>query len=166
MNDFPDMLPEWVRSSNPPVRSAPPAAKVRWLREFVRSNATFIALNDLYGFPGPTHCYGLPCELRGEVLVVAICAGMAAQIGESRDMGGLAGRAEWPDAQKRAARFAEDLRKAIWTLGRDRATGGEILARATSVNDRHDLALSDENLLDITRKIAVAAAVGRRQHVR
>jgi len=159
------MLPDWVRAANPPARSATPDSKVIWLREFVRANATFLALMDLYGLPSPEHGYGLDVRLSGEAMTVLICALMAERIGETREMGGIAGRAEWAEARVRAQNFAESLRRAVWPLGRDRAPGGEILARARSVNARHGLELSDADLIEITRKIAVAAATGRRPHV-
>ena len=165
MSDLPAMLPEWVRAAHPPVASAPPMEKIKWLREFVRSNATFLALMDLYGLEGPEHNYGIEVRLEGGSMTVLICALMAERIGETRELGGIAGRAEWAAAQQRAHQFAEALRRAVWTLGRDRASGGEILARAQAVNKSFDSALSEEDLLSITRKIAVAAATGRRPHV-
>jgi hypothetical protein len=160
------MLPDWVRAANPPAASANPAAKIAWLREFVRSNATFLALMDLYGLEAPEHRYGIDVRLGGEAMTVLICALMAERIGEDREMGGIAGRAEWAEAQRRVHQFAEHLRKAIWTLGRDRAPGGEILARARAVNSRSGSELSEADLLFITRKIAIAAATGRRPHGR
>jgi hypothetical protein len=167
MNGTPATLPpEWVRAANPPTASAPPAAKITWLREFGRSNATFLALTDLYGLEAPEHRYGIDVRLGGEAMTVLICALMAERIGEERNMGGIAGRAEWAQAQCRAHQFAEALRKAVWPLGRDGAAGGEIIARARAVNARHGMELSSGDLLAITRKIAIAAATGRRPHGR
>ena len=156
------MMPDWVRAANPPVASASPADKVKWLRAFVRSIANDMALIELYG----TEPFG-PCSGQAEALL--ICISMAEQIGATRDMGIMAARAEWADAKRRAHVFAESLRKAVWTLGRDRAAGGEILARAEAVNSqsywRNGIELPAEDLLSITRQIAVAAATGRRPHV-
>jgi hypothetical protein len=124
-----------------------------------------LALVELYGLAPPAHNYNIDAQISGQATTVMIAADMADRIGRDRDAGGIAARAEWTAAQTRAHAFAEALRKGVWTLGRDRAPGGEILARARAINaqfdHKHDIGLSTDHLIAITRTIALAAATGR-----
>lgn len=158
-----EMLEPWVRLCTPPVASAKPADFIQWLRAFVRLSSNDMAIEEIYGIDGPR-------EYGGHAETLMICIGMAERIGATRQMAILAARAEWIAAQERAAQFAEAMRRALWVLGRDRASGGEILTRAHAVNRRYyaqdDIDLREDDLTAIARKIVVAAATGRRPHGR
>lgn len=163
MTSFPAMLPDWVRAANPPSASATPAAKITWLRKFARLVANDMALAELYGLEAPS-------EFSGGAETLLLCLGMAERIGATRDQGIVAARAEWTAAKERARLYAEDLRRGVKSLAYERAAGGEIVARAETINRRHywqdriDLTRSD--LIEITKKIAMATAPVGKSHGR
>lgn len=158
-------LPHWLRVLNPPTNDARRDVKIEWLRKFLRLSANDLALDALYGIDRDVE-YPFPGSLGGLAELLVIGTRTAEAMGEDRQLGETAARAEWASAVKHAAEYADTLRKNVWTLGRDRAAGGEIMARATAVNraqfDRHSIEFQPEDLLAITRSIALAAATGRR----
>ncbi|MCB8880102.1 hypothetical protein ACELLULO517_07635 [Acidisoma cellulosilytica] len=163
MSQSAEILPSWLRSANPPHANARSDEKVRWIRKEMRGFANVMALEEIYQI-GPYDYNDAP----GQVMLG--CVGYAKRVGYPGSIGWTAYLAEWPEAKERARLFADALRKAVWTMGRDRAPGFEILARAKSVNqyqhDRFGIDLATDDLIEVTRMIAVAAATGRKPHGR
>jgi hypothetical protein len=151
-------IPAWLRSSNPPAHSARSEDKIKWVRRQIRGFARFTALEQIYQLG--------PDETEAPFLhVLEAAVGFAGYVGVSFDGAHGAFQAEWGEAKEQARHYADALRKAVWTLGRDRAPGPEILARAIAVNiaqhERFGIDLSSDDLLKITRTIVVSAATGR-----
>jgi hypothetical protein len=156
------MIPAWLRSSNPPAHSARPEDKIKWVRLQIRSFARVMALEQIYQLG--------PDETEAPFLhVLEAAVGFADHIGLGFDGAHSAFKAEWAEAQERARHYADALRKAVWTMGRDQASGPEIMARVRAVNEqqhsRFGLDLASDDLLLVARRIAFSAA-GRRSHGR
>lgn len=162
-------FPNWLKPLHPLPRSSKRDAKIAWLRNFVKASANDLALDELYGIDRDAE-YPMPGSIGGLAEVLMICINTAVALDEDRSLGESAARAEWAAAQARAVDYSEDLRRNIWTLGRDRAPGAQIMARAKQVNlrqfERNSAELQVEDLTEITKKIVVAAATGRRPHGR
>jgi hypothetical protein len=154
-------IPAWLRSSAPPIASAQPEEKIRWVRSQIRKFARVMALERIYQLG--------PDEIEAPFLhVLEASVGFSDHIGLDFMGAYAAFHAEWIAAQDQARLYADALRRAIWILGRDRAPGNEILERAISINstqhDRFGIDLASDDLLSVVKMIAVSAATGRRSH--
>jgi hypothetical protein len=149
------VLPDWWRNhpAPPPHPDAPQAVRLAWLRRFLRPTADCEFPQEMLGYLDP-------CEGQCEVLLAG--GGIAREVGFSAQEGWLAARLEWERAEREYLRFSENLRRRLWPMARARLPGAEILAVGRQVVLEYEGFVSEEQLLDLARRIAHAASPTRR----
>lgn len=160
--DFPDKARFLSRYEKPIPTSDDVGVRLRYLRDFVRPLARDSAVLHLLGLE-QDYCY----TATGQADTL-LCAIQRTEILKwPRELGVTAGHAEWRDAESYAQRFLGRLRKELWWLGRQRATGAEIIGRAQAINDEAGCLLP-KPILEETAQYIVAAAIKRpgRSHAR
>lgn len=137
-----------------PFRWTPPKYenaqdRISWLRRALRDTARMITVR-IY--------YRLEEQRAYDLEVTVAMTGLCQRLGWPLSLAIAAADAERPDADQAAVRHAQTLRRAIWPLAQSGMAGSAILAAARQADDGFDCCLSNNELLEVTRQIAHAAA--------
>lgn len=122
---------------------------VRWLAGHLRLYARDLAV---WGTTGAIS----PAEAIEEIARAA--GGAAAREGWPVAVGVAAAESAWGTAAEAARLFEVALRRRLWPLGRDRASGAAILVAAIAVEDEAGVWLPDKARLRAVRRIIIPAA--------
>ena len=136
----------------------PPAPKeaeaprcIAWLRDYIRPYTRMMAFWDLAG-DRMNEAWENDCEITVAAINIALEHKWPGQFGIA------AARAEWARACREVTEFHTALRRRIWPLGKMQAPGKQIMTEANAVADKFNADLSSDQLTELVRQIALAAA--------
>ena len=141
----------------------PPAPKdadarhcIAWLRDYIRPYTRMMAFWDLAG-DQMNEAWENECEITVAAINIALDHKWPGEFGIN------AAKTEWAAASRRATEFHTALRRRVWPLGKMQAPGKQIMAEAKGVADAFDADLATEQLTELVRQIALAAAPKQRR---
>lgn len=132
-----------------PRETASAGERVEWLRDQIRLYARDLAVLEVFRFLEPE-------KATTELLLAA--DGFADQIGATDDVIQAAVEAEQQVSAAIMRRMMEQLRRRVFSLGREKAPGHEVMAAAEKVCEQHGIYVPTDVLTHRCRGIAIAAS--------